>query len=269
MKTPAKILLLAIAACLPLSGAQAHRQWLLPSATVLSGDNVWVTVDAAVSNDLFYFEHVPMRLDNLAVLAPDGSATTAENQSTGKYRSTFDVPLKQKGTYKIAILNSGLFASYKVDGQQKRWRGLAANYAKEVPANAEDLRVTEMQGRLEVFVTNGKPTATVLQPTNVGLELLPVTHPNDLVVGDPATFRMLLDGKPAAGLKVTVIPGGIRYRDNLQEKIYTTDADGKIELSWTQPGMYWINASVQDDKSEIKDARRRAAYTATLEVLPQ
>ena len=27
--------------------ASAHRQWMMPSATVLSGDDVWVTVDAA------------------------------------------------------------------------------------------------------------------------------------------------------------------------------------------------------------------------------
>ena len=47
--------------------AQAHRQWMLPSATSLSGTESWVTVDAAISNDLFYFEHHPLQLDNLVV----------------------------------------------------------------------------------------------------------------------------------------------------------------------------------------------------------
>lgn len=36
---------------------------------------------------------------------------------------------------------------------------------------------------------------------------MPVTHPNDLVNGEAATFQMLLDGKPAAGLEVTVTKG--------------------------------------------------------------
>ncbi len=31
---------------------------MMPSSTVLSGDDVWVTVDAAVSNDLFYFPSI-------------------------------------------------------------------------------------------------------------------------------------------------------------------------------------------------------------------
>ncbi|AJG24987.1 Nikel transport family protein NikM [Cupriavidus basilensis] len=260
---------LALAALMPLA-AHAHRQWLLPSATVLSGSDPWVTVDAAVSNDLFYFEHVPLRLDNLAVTAPDGAAAKVENASTGRYRSTFDVHLTQPGTYKVAMVNHGLFASYKVDGQAKRWRGSPEAFAKEVPAGAQDLQVTQADSRLEAFVTAGKPTAKVLQTTGRGLELAPVTHPNDLVAGDAASFRLLLDGKPAANVKVAVVPGGIRYRDQLQEMALTTDADGKFSVKWPAPGMYWMEAEVRDDKVAVKQATaRRASYAATVEVLPQ
>ena len=60
-----------IAASLPFS-ALAHKQWLLPSATVVAGNDAWVTVDAAVSNQLYYPDHVPMRLDNVSIAAPDG-----------------------------------------------------------------------------------------------------------------------------------------------------------------------------------------------------
>ena len=66
----------------------------------------------------------------------------AENAATGKYRSTFDLHLTQPGTYRVAVVNQGLFASYKIDGQAKRWRGAAENFAREVPANAQDLTVT-------------------------------------------------------------------------------------------------------------------------------
>lgn len=50
-----------IAACLAVlcgafGSAQAHNVWLLPSTTVLSKSE-WITVDAAVSNDLFFFNH--------------------------------------------------------------------------------------------------------------------------------------------------------------------------------------------------------------------
>ncbi len=275
MRIPRKPAAIAAAFALALPilatpiGAVAHRGWLLPSATVLSGDDQWVTVDAAISNDLFIFEHNPMRLDGLAVVAPDGSPGTVENASTGHYRSTFDVRLGRPGTWKLAVVNSGLSASWRENGQPRRWRGTAEALVKEVPENAENLRITQSQSRLETFVTAGKPTETVLKPTGKGLELAPITHPNDLVAGSPASFRFLLDGAPKADLKVTIIRGGIRYRDKLGEITATTDAEGKLTVTWPEPGMYWLEASVRDDKAEVKAAKeRRATYAATLEVLP-
>ncbi|MGY8526714.1 DUF4198 domain-containing protein [Paracidovorax citrulli] len=265
----ARLSALALAALMPLA-AHAHRQWLLPSATVLSGNDPWVTVDAAVSNDLFYFEHVPLRLDNLNVTAPDGNAIKAENQSTGRYRSTFDVHLTQPGTYKVAVVNNGLFASWKENGKARRWRGSPQAFATEVPANAQDLQVTQADSRLETFVTAGKPSDSVLRTTGRGLELAPETHPNDLFAGEPANFRLLLDGKPAANVDVEVVPGGNRYRDRLGEMKVKTDGSGRFSIKWPTPGMYWIEAEVRDDKVSVPQAKtRRAAYMATFEVLPQ
>ncbi|TCZ60838.1 DUF4198 domain-containing protein [Roseicella aquatilis] len=260
-------LLLAAALLLPLP-ASAHRGWMLPSATVLSGDNSWVTVDAAVSNDLFYFEHVPMGLEGLAITAPDGSRMEAENLARGHYRSTFDIQLKQPGTYRVAVAGDGLMASWRENGQPRRWRGTREAFAREVPAKAEGLRVTLGQRRVEFFATRGKPTDRALQPLNVGLELVPVTHPNDLVAGEPAQFRLLLDGKPAAGLEVSVIAGGRRYRDAEQEMTLKTDPAGLVEVKWQGPGMYWLNASVRDGNSGLPNVERNASYAATLEVLP-
>jgi hypothetical protein len=97
-----------------------------------------------------------------------------------------------------------------------------------------------------------------------------ISHPNDLIAGEAAHFRLLLDGKAAAGVKVTVIAGGIRYRQKLDEQILTTDADGKFSVNWQGAGMVWLEASTNDDKTSLSAAKeRRASYVATLEVLPQ
>jgi uncharacterized GH25 family protein len=235
---------LTLALALPPS-AFAHRAWMLPSATVLSGPDQWVTVDAAISNDLFYFEHNPLRLENLAITAPDGSPVKAENVSTGKFRSTFDVPLTQRGTYKLAVVNDMVAAMYEDGGETKRWRGSAEAFARDVPAAAKNLQVSKTHSRMEVFVTAGKPTDTVLKLTGVGLELSPITHPNDLVQGEPASFRLLRDGKPAVDVAIAIIPGGIRYRDNLKEMSVSTDQDGKFTVIFPDAGMYWMSATVR------------------------
>jgi len=268
MKIALRVVALAAALLAPLA-SHAHKTWLLPSATVSTVDQ-WITVDAAVSNDLFYFNHVPLRLDSLVITAPDGSKIAPENAHTGKYRSVFDVQLKQNGTYKVAIVNQGLFASYEENGARKRWRGSAEKFATEVPANAKGLEVNESVGRIETFVTAGKPSEAALKPSNVGLELIPVTHPNDLYAGEATKFRFLLDGKPAANLEVVVQAGGTRYRNEQQEQKLKTDANGELSVTWPNPGMYWLESSLQDQKTAVKQAKqRRVSYVATFEVLPQ
>ncbi|BAV66060.1 DUF4198 domain-containing protein [Sphingobium cloacae] len=288
----ARFLIAGALAALTLSGAaQAHRQWMMPSSTVLSGTDSWVTVDAAISNDLFYFEHFPMATDQIAVTQPDGSAGRIENAAKGRYRSTFDVHLTQPGTYRIANVSSGLMGSYMLNGKRERLpRGTTKDtLATALPAGATDVQTAESISRNEIFVTLGAPTSDLFKPTGQGIEMVPVTHPNDLVSGESATFQFLLDGKPASGLKVTVIPGGIRYRDSLGQMDLSTGADGKVSVNWPQPGMYWMNVSLASEREggpgggmgEAQGAAapkspppvpagpppRRASYITTLEVL--
>src|SRR5699024_8007585 len=96
------ISLAALAASLMLPiNAQAHRAWILPAATVLSSDNAWVTVDAAISNDIFHTDYHAMDLSAIKIFNPNGKEVAMQNPSKGRYRSVFDVELTENGTYKI------------------------------------------------------------------------------------------------------------------------------------------------------------------------
>jgi uncharacterized GH25 family protein len=237
-----------LALALPLT-ASAHRAWMVPSFTVLSGDGAWVSVDAAISNELFYADHNPLRLDNVVVYAPDGSIDKTQNALTSKYRSTFDVQLSKPGTWKIASVSNTVTASWTEGGQVKRFRGGSDDFAKQVPADAADLKTIKSASRNETFVTRDAPTDTVLKPTGKGLELVPVTHPNDLVAGEAATFRFLLDGKPAADLEVTLAPGNSRYRATPGDFKVKTGADGSFKVTFPEAGMYWLNATVRSGET--------------------
>ncbi|MGH8032839.1 MAG: DUF4198 domain-containing protein [Luteimonas sp.] len=262
-------LTVALAALLPLS-AFAHKAWLMPSQTVIAGENPWITVDAAVSNDLFYFNHVPLNLDNMAIVAPDGSTVAARNVAAGKYRNVFDVELTQQGTYRIGVTNDYVTGSWDDNGKPKRWRGTPQSFATEVPKDAKNLKVGQSISRVETFVTNGSPNVTALKPGSRGLEMIPVTHPNDLFAGETASFRFQLDGKPAAGLAVEIVRGGTRYRNAQDEMTLTTDARGEIAVTWPEAGMYWLEVSTEDTKVSVPQAaQRRLGYIATLEVLSQ
>lgn len=266
-----KILRAATLACSLTAAAfavQAHNVWLLPSSTVLSKAD-WVTVDAAVSNDLFFFNHRPLALESLSVTAPDGSSVQPENMAKGKLRSVFDLNLTQTGTYRLAVINEGVFAQWKdkATGQSKRARGNPDTIASQIPADAQDVEITQSAGRIESFVTVGKPSA--LKTTGKGMELVPVTAPSDLVKGEKATFTLQIDGQPARDIEVTATQGSTRYRDKVGEQTLKTDANGQFSITWPQAGMYWLEASTKDKKTTVARAKeRRLTYAATLEVMP-
>ncbi|WP_176590125.1 DUF4198 domain-containing protein [Sphingobium sp. EM0848] len=246
MKFRKPLLLLAATAAMAMPQmVGAARPWMLPSETMFAGSgNEWLTVDAAISSDLYYFDH-PGQNWQPVVTAPDGSTTQVENRTVGKLRQTFDLGIKAKGTYKIAIVNETLMGSYMLNGERKMLpRGTnAATLASAVPQGATDVQTATATTRIETFVTAGEPTNSVFATTGKGLEMVPVTHPNDVAVGEPATFKFLLNGKPAAGLDVVAIPGGIRYRADLKQMDGKTDAEGKVTLTWPEAGMYWVSVS--------------------------
>ena len=267
MKLRTRFTLAALAAALAAPLASAHEVWLLPSSTVLSNTG-YVTVDAAVSNDIFHFNYRPLGIrDNLRITAPDGSSVEAETLTQGKLRTVFDANLGQTGSYRMAVTNAGVMAMWKEGSERKRWRGPREELEANVPVDSAELTLRESVNRVETFVTVGSPTA--LAPTGLGLELVPVTHPNDLYAGETASFRFVIDGQPSAGVKVTLIAAGTRYRDALDKVELESDAEGLVALRWPVAGFYYLSAVVSDANSSLRNADRRLSYTATLEVLPQ
>lgn len=250
-----------------VSQAHAHRAWMLPSATVLAGDTAWVTMDGAISNSLFYFEHHPLNLDQLEIVDPDGEPVEAQNKASGKYRSVFDTELKKDGTYTFEIRYSGLVGMYKLNDKPVRWRG-SADEVKDIPEDAKGLRLFEVDNLMQVFVTKGAPTNETFRTQGVGLEMVPVTHPNDLFAGEVSEFRFLVDGEPAEDLNVVLIRDGIRYRDQVDEIQLKTDAGGGISVEWETPGMYWLEAELEQPGTRSDTTKRRMSYSATVEVLP-
>lgn len=260
--------------------ASAHNLWIKPSATTVSGEEGWVTFDAAASTDVFIPDHQPLRMEMIKAYAPTGTEVKLDNAMTGRYRSTFDLRLTQPGTWRVAVENAGVQGSFKLNGENYRVGGrppapgAAQTGPKYVPggpgfalpAGATDVKLTQTASRNEVFVTLGKPTE--IKPSGKGLEMMPLTHPADLISDEPGHFRFLVDGKPIAGLEVRLIPDGRRYRDAQGEITAQTDAAGEVKISWPAAGLYWMNATYTDTASTLPNVGgRRFTYVTTIEVM--
>ncbi len=265
---------LAVLTLFASASSEAHRVWIKPSATVVSGDSEWVTFDAAIANGIFYPDHYPLSLDRVEAMAPDGSAVTLENGYKGKLRSVFDIELEKEGTYTVYSASSGLSARWVDDnGERQYWpprgsRKTNDDFYKEVPQDAKDLEVSERSHRVEAFVTSGAPTYDTLGPTGKGLELEPVTHPNDLYTGENITFKFTMDGQAAAGTELVLVKGGERYRDRSEPTKLTTNEKGEVSFSVEEAGMYWLEAEYADNNGKAPATKRQGSYVAVLEVLP-
>lgn len=264
------------AICIPFS--QAHRQWLLPSTTVLSGEGQWVSVEAASSNNLFFPNHRPIRLESLAVSDPDGDPVEIQHAVAGEIRSSFEIQLNKQGTYAISINSSGrrrggdtLFGTWTKDGKPERWRGTPETLVSEDMASKPGFQLRERGSRqIVTFVTCGSPTTNVLEPTGKDFEIEFVTHPNDLYFGETATFRLLVDGQPASQGEVAVVAGNDRFRNDPGETLFTSDDQGIVNIEWPAPGRYWIEASVSTDgTSHGVPSVKTSTYIMILEVLPE
>lgn len=266
---------LAVAAALSLP-AHAHRGWMIPEVAEVEGKEPWVTVRAAISEDLFVVDHNALSLEALEVIAPDGTRSKPEKIHAGRQFGAADIKLAKPGTYTMSLVNESAMASYKLNGETKRWRGAPSALEKEMPAGAEDVQVTTTLGRMETYVTANDASPLRGKPQGKGLELLPLDAPTGMLVGQTTRFRLLLDGKPLAATTVGVVPGGVRYRGVLKEFAVTTDAKGEVAIKWPMAEMYWVNASYPprapapaEGQPRPPMPKQRYTYSATFEVLPE
>lgn len=264
--------LLTLSLTLPPLSAQAHRSWLLPSATLVNGAKPVVTLDASTSDDLFQTDAFALKLDGLVITAPDGSKVPPEDVAVAKQRAAFDLTLSQTGVYRIAVVADTVMGSYVLNEKTQRFRGTAAQLGELVPAGAQDVKCVHLLSRIETWVTHEAPAAP-LTPAGAGLEIIPLGDPSAYVTGEAASFRAYLDGKPLAGLVVQVIPGGVRYRGDLMETDVTTDDKGEFTVTWPLAQMYWIGASFPPRVSEGQqggpvESDTRYSTASTFEVMP-
>jgi len=253
------------------SSAYAHRQWLLPSSTVLSSQNEWITVDAAVSNDLFFANYVALPAEGYRVLTPTGDSIEPTDINRGKIRTTFDVLIEEEGTYRIQSVRDLFFARWMENDEPQRWRGSEAALVASGILTKPEVSVGRNRGIVETIVTSGNPSEAVFALQGEGLEFIPLSHPNDLYAEESVRFGFAFNGEPIEDLLVMIVRGDDRFRDEPGMVELTTDAEGVVELVFDIPGRYWLNTTTRRSGGDLQGVPLDLSYsyTLTFEVLPQ
>lgn len=266
--------------------AVAHSPYVKPVTFAPARDQL--TVEAAMTSEVYYVAEFPIRGAKFSVVSPSGAVTPLDKMTTLANYAALDVPTPDAGTYRIAAETSGGRVQKQafVNGEWRPVRatpppGAAAGPAPArpaqpsravdeagLPAGTEIVEITN-RGRIETFVTRGAPNDAALKETGSGLELRPLTHPNEIFVDEGFEFEMLADGVPAEGLGIEVFKDGNAYAEKKIAAEVKSGAGGKVSLKFDEPGVYTLStrwpAEAPSNPAE-RPATKRYSYVLTFEV---
>lgn len=256
MKTKIKAVALASVMAMGLAAtttAQAHPRWVLPSHfTVSKEGGDWLTFDVTASHGTFVFDK-PAGSDQAFVVMPDGRSERPNFVVRGKRRSMFDFFFTEEGTHKVAINNQPSYYTQYKAGRRDTVKWSRANKAERhdvLPEQARDVVTQLSYTRAESYITVGMPTDKALEIEGKMLEMKPVTHPSDIIEGEPVTFQFFFNGEPQEGVTAEITREGTMYRNHQEQIDVVSDKDGKVIFTPEVAGRYLMKANY---KGELKD----------------
>jgi len=231
------ILLIALAASALASAfpVAAHTPYLVPSAFAVRAGQT-VALDAAFA-ETFFVPETAFDDSAFSVTGPDGhTAALASHPMKTRTVAEYTVP-EANGTYRLStgVRRGALFRTWEIGGKRESSRDPAV----KIPAGATVIADFQSLTLAETYVTVRSPDRAALAPRNTGLELVPITHPNDLYAGETFEFRVQYAGKPLAAQKVEITEAVWGSDRTAQVLTVETDARGHATLPLRQAGT-WI-----------------------------
>jgi hypothetical protein len=253
--------LLALAIVLGTSPSRADTSYLRPNLFTTANAGI-VTVQSSFTED-FANPNVAVQSDQWQVLRPDGRRDTFDTVQAFRQVTILETDLDEPGTYRLSTGErlGRVGRQVLVEGVWTPW-----GPERDIPVGAQT-RASQTATVADVYVTRGAPTLAALE-ANVGrIALRPLTHPNDVYLGQPFRLRVLLDGQPVAGQEVEIWREGGAYDEPAFNLRLTTAADGGIETTFDRPGVYliWTRRSA-DAPPGSATAVRSYTTSLTLEV---
>lgn len=227
------------------SVASAHPRWVLPSQfTVSKAGGEWVTFDVTASHGTFVMDK-PAGSETARIVMPDGRQERPNFVLLGKRRSVFDFYFEEEGTHKVRVNMVPSYSTYYKAGKRDTKKRLKANKAERaavLPESARDVETTLWFTRAETYITVGKPNDKALELQGQYLELVPITHPADIVAEEPVKFQLFFNGKPQQGVKAEITRDGTLYRNQSEQIDVVSDEQGFIEFTPEIAGRYLLKS---------------------------
>lgn len=201
---------------------------------------------------------------NFTMVSPSGAETHLTSQAKTKAAVYLEPQLTEDGTYRIST-------GIKVGPKYK---------ATEVNAKlyfAEDMlrfpgKSTSMQyySRADTYIFKGSQKYEA-KPFNQGLEIIPLTSPNNLMLGSQLAFRVMNNGKALPNARVIVVAenehftkhrtGDLYDIDNIRESNLLANTKGEFTFHPKQAGLYFLFVTIHNKINEALWESHNASLT--------
>lgn len=253
------------------STTKAGSSWLKPGEFTLgmSDRALWVDFDMAHADYVFDSGRA-FKASSVWITSPKGLSSEPASLFYGRRKASFEFEFSDSGTYKIEAISGPALHSRrpasKAPVTSKPASSVSKASKKEAAPKRKSRPPTKFFNRLTTYITINGPTDSVIGSDGVLLEVLPLTHPADIVEGEIATFKVLYDGLPLADVEVSLLQSGGRYSNRSLETKYSTDSKGDISLKPGSAGVYALKIRYQKDLLDDPQAKvLRATAVLTFE----
>lgn len=236
MRPVTSLCTLLLAALLTAAGAaHAHTPYLLPTNFDVQPKGS-IGVDAGFT-EKFFVSDVAFGSTAFSIVTPQGERIPFGDIHQFKQRTVAEQKLPdEKGTYRLSTgpRLGAVFRTWERNGKTES----ARDPQQVMPPDAKLLAHYQSLSISEAYVTADKPSAKALAPTGKGLEIVAITHPSDLFVGEKFEFTVQFDGKPLADQKVSIYRSPMDLASQSSVQSISTDSQGKAVLPLAKSGIY-------------------------------
>ncbi|MBL4826282.1 MAG: DUF4198 domain-containing protein [Spongiibacteraceae bacterium] len=212
---------------------QAHTPYVAPLTFEPVMGNM-ASFDAAFAEHFFIAEKA---FDNseFQITTPAGKTISPDSVTRLKTRVVIEHQLKDEGTYRLTTgaRVGAEFYIYELEGKEKR----AMDPKKPLPKGAKIKQHFRSITRADTYISNKKPNNTALKVEQIGLQLLPLTNPNEVFAEEVFQLKLLHDGKPLSKHELLAYPASTKnkpiplaFESNKNGVIHVTLPQGKYLL---------------------------------------
>jgi hypothetical protein len=213
---------------------------------------------AFVTAEVFPISEGAAKPDRVAewVVFQGGQQQKVEGYAVEKEELAAKVKFDQPGVHVVGVamqpsfieLPSKDFAEYLED--EKATAALAAH--RRGPGDQPGREFYTKFAKTFVEVAGGAPQKGFNQRVGHKLEIIPLSNPCEWKVGDNVKVRVLRDGQPASGLRISSGHEGLAKHTYVEHA--TTDIDGAARFKLSRPGLWFFRTHT------IHTIREQPAY---------